>query len=127
MKGVHNDDGHDDASANSLPHRRDTHPDLSKTPELYCGDLFDYCGHCRVASLTLVDCSSEIAGRGKSEEELLFSSYPGERRCAVKLPAIHQPLLSLIAGILILIVPGLLNLIVAVYLIVVGLLGLMRR
>jgi UPF0716 family protein affecting phage T7 exclusion len=45
----------------------------------------------------------------------------------VKLPAIHQPLLSLIAGILILIVPGLLNLIVAVYLIVVGLLGLMRR
>ena len=45
----------------------------------------------------------------------------------MKLPAIHQPLLSLIAGILILIVPGLLNLIVAVYLIVVGLLGLMRR
>jgi hypothetical protein len=42
-------------------------------------------------------------------------------------PAIHQPLLSLIAGILILIVPGLLNLIVAVYLIIVGLLGLMRR
>jgi hypothetical protein len=45
----------------------------------------------------------------------------------LKLPAIHQPLLSLIAGILILIMPGLLNLIVAVYLIVVGLLGLMRR
>ncbi|MGO8989492.1 MAG: DUF3096 domain-containing protein [bacterium] len=45
----------------------------------------------------------------------------------MKLPAIHQPLLSLIAGILILIMPGLLNLIVAVYLIVVGLLGLMRR
>ena len=45
----------------------------------------------------------------------------------MKLPAIHQPLLSLIAGVLILIVPGLLNLIVAVYLIVVGLLGLMRR
>jgi len=44
----------------------------------------------------------------------------------VKLPAIHQPLLSLIAGILILIVPGLLNLIVAVYLIVAGLLGLIR-
>lgn len=44
----------------------------------------------------------------------------------MKLPAIHQPLLSLIAGILILIVPGLLNLIVAVYLIVAGLLGLIR-
>ncbi|MGA2515850.1 MAG: DUF3096 domain-containing protein [Thermodesulfobacteriota bacterium] len=45
----------------------------------------------------------------------------------MKLPPIHQPLLSLIAGILILIMPGLLNLIVAVYLTVVGLLGLMRR
>jgi hypothetical protein len=44
----------------------------------------------------------------------------------VKLPAIHQPLLSLIAGILILIVPGLLDLIVAVYLIVAGLLGIIR-
>ena len=42
----------------------------------------------------------------------------------MKLPAIHQPLLSLIAGILILIEPGLLNLIVAVYLIVVSLLGI---
>jgi UPF0716 family protein affecting phage T7 exclusion len=44
----------------------------------------------------------------------------------VKLSAIHQPLLSLIAGILILIVPGLLNLIVALYLIVAGLLGMIR-
>lgn len=34
------------------------------------------------------------------------------------------PLLSLIAGILILLVPGLLRIIVAVYLIVVGLIGL---
>jgi len=37
-----------------------------------------------------------------------------------------QPLVSLIAGILILLVPRLLNYIVAVYLIVVGLLGLLR-
>jgi hypothetical protein len=44
----------------------------------------------------------------------------------MKLPAIHQPLLSLVAGILILIVPGLLNLIVALYLIVTGLLGMIR-
>jgi len=44
----------------------------------------------------------------------------------MKLPTIHQPLLSLIAGILILIVPGLLNLIVALYLIVTGLLGLIH-
>ncbi|ORE97495.1 DUF3096 domain-containing protein [Aurantimonas sp. 22II-16-19i] len=35
-----------------------------------------------------------------------------------------QPLVALVAGILILIVPRLLNIIVAVYLIVVGLMGL---
>lgn len=38
-----------------------------------------------------------------------------------------SPLVALIAGILILLVPRLLNFIVAVYLIVVGLLGLMAR
>jgi len=38
----------------------------------------------------------------------------------------HQPILSLIAGILILIFPRLLNLIVAVYLIVAGIVGLLR-
>jgi hypothetical protein len=37
-----------------------------------------------------------------------------------------QPLVSLIAGVLILIVPRLLNLIVGVYLIVIGILGLLR-
>lgn len=37
-----------------------------------------------------------------------------------------QPLVALIAGILILIVPRLLNYIVAVYLIVIGLLGLLH-
>jgi hypothetical protein len=36
------------------------------------------------------------------------------------------PLISLIAGILILVVPRLLNYIVAVYLIVIGLVGLMQ-
>jgi hypothetical protein len=38
-----------------------------------------------------------------------------------------QPLVALIAGILILIMPRLLNFIVAVYLIVVGILGLMHH
>jgi Protein of unknown function (DUF3096) len=38
----------------------------------------------------------------------------------------HQPILSLIAGILILIFPRLLNFIVAIYLIVAGLIGLVR-
>ena len=37
-----------------------------------------------------------------------------------------QPLVSLIAGILILIVPRLLNYIVAIYLIIIGILGLLR-
>lgn len=37
-----------------------------------------------------------------------------------------QPLIALIAGILILVVPRLLNYIVAIYLIVVGVLGLVR-
>ncbi len=44
----------------------------------------------------------------------------------MKVPNIHQPLLSLFAGILILIMPGLLNLIVAIYLMVTGLLGIIR-
>ena len=44
----------------------------------------------------------------------------------VTFSTIHHPLLSLIAGILILIIPRLLNLIVAIYLIVIGLLGLIR-
>ncbi len=39
---------------------------------------------------------------------------------------VHQPVLSLIAGILILIMPRLLNYIVAIYLIIAGLLGLLR-
>ncbi len=37
-----------------------------------------------------------------------------------------QPVVALIAGILILIIPRLLNYIVAIYLIIVGILGLMK-
>lgn len=37
-----------------------------------------------------------------------------------------QPLIALIAGILILLMPRLLNYIVAIYLILIGILGLMR-
>ena len=64
MKGVSNDNSYDDAPAASLPHCGDTHPDFSKAPELYRGDLFDYRRHCRFASLKLVD-SSKVVGRGK--------------------------------------------------------------
>lgn len=42
----------------------------------------------------------------------------------MNLPVVMGPLISLIAGILILIVPRLLNYIVAFYLIIVGLIGL---
>lgn len=44
----------------------------------------------------------------------------------MELAVISQPLLALIAGILILIVPRLLNYVVAIYLIIIGLLGLLR-
>jgi len=43
---------------------------------------------------------------------------------SMNLPLVAGPLVSLIAGILILLVPRLLNYIVAIYLIVIGLLGL---
>ena len=65
MGGVHNDDGHDDASAYSFPHCRDTHPDFPKAFELYCGDLFDCRRHCRSPSLMRVDCLSKVGGRGR--------------------------------------------------------------
>ena len=38
-----------------------------------------------------------------------------------------QPLVALIAGILILIMPRLLNYVVAIYLIIIGILGLLHR
>ena len=38
-----------------------------------------------------------------------------------------QPIVALIAGILILIMPRLLNYVVAIYLIIIGLLGLLNR
>jgi hypothetical protein len=44
----------------------------------------------------------------------------------VNIHVTFQPIIALIAGILILIIPRLLNFIVAVYLIVIGVLGLAR-
>jgi hypothetical protein len=49
---------------------------------------------------------------------------PRRRILAMNLHLAIGPLVSLIAGILILVVPRLLNFIVAIYLIVIGLLGL---
>jgi hypothetical protein len=45
----------------------------------------------------------------------------------MKIGSVPQPILSLAAGILILVVPGLLNITVAIYLIVIGILGLVRK
>ena len=47
-----------------------------------------------------------------------------KKEASMNLHVVMGPLLSLIAGILILIVPRLLNYIVAIYLIIVGLIGL---
>lgn len=52
------------------------------------------------------------------------SHYQPGKDAAMNLTLSIGPLVSLIAGILILVVPRLLNYIVAVYLIVIGLLGL---
>jgi len=43
------------------------------------------------------------------------------------LPAISGPLVSLVAGLLVLIMPRLLNYVVAFYLIITGILGLLHR
>jgi hypothetical protein len=53
---------------------------------------------------------------------------PGEREAGSYVMSIHigtlAPLIALVAGILILIMPRLLNYIVAIYLIIVGIIGL---
>jgi hypothetical protein len=38
----------------------------------------------------------------------------------------HEPLVALIAGILILVMPRLLNYVIAIYLIIIGIMGLLR-
>ena len=53
-------------------------------------------------------------------------SFKNERGGTMMFPISTQPLLAIISGILILAVPRILNYVVAVYLILVGILGLMR-
>jgi hypothetical protein len=43
------------------------------------------------------------------------------------IPAISGPLVSLIAGLIVLVMPRLLNYVVALYLIITGILGLLHR
>jgi hypothetical protein len=60
--------------------------------------------------------------------QALESTFPSHRRCgdfSMTLTVAHiSPLISIIAGVLILIIPRLLNLIVALFLIINGLIGL---
>jgi hypothetical protein len=58
----------------------------------------------------------------KARPFTLFTPYP--RKTTMNMTLSLAPLISLIAGILILVMPRLLNYIVAVYLIVIGLIGL---
>jgi hypothetical protein len=64
---------------------------------------------------------------GVNVEECASTAYKQEQKRKDASMNIHlglAPLVSLIAGILILVMPRLLNLIVAIYLIVIGLIGL---
>jgi hypothetical protein len=68
--------------------------------------------------------------RSEADRSTILAAKPGSRTIRPKeilmvLTAAHiSPLVALIAGILILVVPQLLNYVVAIYLIVVGLVGL---
>jgi hypothetical protein len=67
------------------------------------------------------ECTERIARAGDSSRN---DPFRYAKEVAVNITLSLAPLVSLLAGILILIVPRLLNYIVAAYLIVVGILGL---
>ena len=73
-------------------------------------------------------CLSPLAGRGKNggthrTSSPFYFSHQGMKTMHFGITHL-QPIVALIAGILILVLPRLLNYIVAVYLILVGLFGL---
>jgi Protein of unknown function (DUF3096) len=84
-------------------------PEKYTKEPIYALLLFQYC--------YLISRTASIA---------IWHSKGEKGRPSMTLTTIHQPVLSLIAGILILIMPKLLNYIVAIYLIIAGLLGLLR-
>jgi hypothetical protein len=67
---------------------------------------------------------SGTSGVGRPGSSSLLRPVGVEGECMTNLHLTIGPLVALIAGILILIVPRLLNYIVAIYLIIIGLLGL---
>jgi hypothetical protein len=73
-------------------------------------------------------CGSGLSNSNRQRDERNLSNVrtetPGENAMEV---IVLQPIVALIAGILILIMPHLLNYIVAIYLIVIGLVGLLNH
>jgi hypothetical protein len=82
----------------------------------------------RVAGLTLPP--GDRLGRGERWNRGQGLAFPQARRARpspMTVSFVHlQPLVALLAGILILLVPRLLNYIVAIYLIIIGITGLVR-
>jgi hypothetical protein len=77
------------------------------------------------ASLLRIDeCSTAYRNpRARVQESLCCHLFPTED--SMNLHITIGPLISLVAGVLILVMPKLLNYIVAIYLIVIGLIGLL--
>ena len=59
-------------------------------------------------------------------EDIEYTPFRKKRRCDMQINVALEPIVSLVAGILILFIPKLLNYIVAIYLIVIGILGVVR-
>ena len=88
--------------------------------------LLDGCVYCLIGTISVHWCSLCSGGT-------LLNAHPGParahgRRKSMQEKPMHNPfihpLIALIAGILILVMPRLLNYIVALYLIIIGILGL---
>jgi hypothetical protein len=67
-----------------------------------------------------------LNGRSQKRSDASTSPPPAIKANAMEIIVATQPVVTLIAGILILLFPKLLNYIVAIYLIVTGVIGLIR-
>jgi hypothetical protein len=79
-----------------------------------------------VCAPSIVDRDRRAVGAARKARDTRTGQQRNQRRRAVLINVNLQPIVALIAGILILIMPRLLNYIVAIYLIVIGILGLAR-
>jgi hypothetical protein len=104
-----NDNGDDDSPASPFFDRGDIDPDLSEATELHRRDIFNRRRPCGVNSLAVQERYQPVAEMATNNPSGRISKGKNERRRAVKLLTFHRPLRSLIAGVLILIVPGLLK------------------